>query len=212
MSAPLWFLWLSSAPNLKRCSHINAWLLFLLYTLRQCSSSDLKTSWWPHLDEVKADAVISLHRNQSSMLRDDLQTLKGFTVTSGQHLRTETQKWSLLDHTFENDWLINVMKTCDCAHLSQMCCWLVVRATAMFSQALQCSPRPGASQPSWLQHSSNTARHLSSADTHRRPSFLKHDAKYVNHSWRTRLRTLESLGAYTTRGLSLSVSNRCGLK
>lgn len=58
------------------------------------------------------------------------------------------------------------------AHLSL--CWrrLVVRATAMLSHAFQTSPWPGLSQPSWRQHSSNTALHFSSAATARFPSFL----------------------------------------
>lgn len=62
----------------------------------------------------------------------------------------------------------------EAAYLSWVSLLFLVRAAEMFSQALWLSPCPGSSQPSWLQHSSNTHRHLSSAHTHRRPSFLPH--------------------------------------
>lgn len=44
----------------------------------------------PHLKEVEADGVISLHGDGSVVLRDNLQTLQSFAVTPRQHLWTET--------------------------------------------------------------------------------------------------------------------------
>lgn len=75
------------------------------------------------------------------------------------------------DSSFSQCFLLSCWQHSLGTNLSLCCRRLVVRATAMLSQAFHLSPWPGLSQPSWFQHSSNTAFHFSSGGTARIPSF-----------------------------------------
>lgn len=127
------------------------------------------------------------------MTGDDLQALQKLALASRKHIVTETQipcQCRTIELTFRWDRLVNYHTGTQCTdgatlaafpcgqeesdYLSWVCLRLLVRAAEIFSQAFWFSLCPGSSQPSWLQHSSNTDRHFSSAHTHRRPSFLPH--------------------------------------
>lgn len=134
---------------------------------------------WPHLDEVAADAVISFSSNGPHVLRNHLQTLQHLTLWAAQStwaaytdmktvitLNSSTDKFTLHIHVKWHALTSNYTDSYNALMYLSFCSLrLVVRMTAMFSQALSFSPCPGVSQPSWLQHSSNTALHFCSAGT-----------------------------------------------
>lgn len=58
---------------------------------KQSAFKEAGLSACSHLDEVEAEGVVALHGDRACVLRDDLQTLQSFTVTSRQQLWAETQ-------------------------------------------------------------------------------------------------------------------------
>lgn len=54
-------------------------------------TEQVSPGWSVHLDEVEADGVVSLSRDWSSVMGDDLQALQKLALTSRKHIMTGTQ-------------------------------------------------------------------------------------------------------------------------